>query len=261
MARVQWAFLEGAVQEVDTISSMWPSSESLLRFEGLSANESAIAESLPQVLFAHLATHGFFDQSGDVVSADLRTQPVFNSPVGLALRGDTVAARNPLLLTGIVLAGANDEPETNELGLPVADDGILTAEEIIGLDLRGLELVTLSACETGLGYVSGSEGVVGLQRALHQAGTKSVVASLWKVDDAATQALMSEFYHNLWDRKLGKLEALRQAQLSLLRSYDPQRGELRGIGGKSIRIESSGADEQQLSPLYWAAFQLSGDWR
>ncbi len=80
-------------------------------------------------------------------------------------------------MTGIVLAGANLGPEKDDLGIPTSDDGILTAEEIVGLDLLNLELVTLSACETGLGDVAAGEGVMGLQRALHQAGARSVIAS------------------------------------------------------------------------------------
>src|SRR5262249_57730828 len=98
--------------------------------------------------------------------------------------------------------------------------GIMTAEEVGGLDLKGCELAVLSACETGLGRVAGGEGVLGLQRAFHQAGCRTVVASLWRVDDAATMALMTRFYANLWDKGLAPLEALRQAQLSVLDDPD-----------------------------------------
>lgn len=93
------------------------------------------------------------------------------------------------------------------------------------------------------------------------------MTSLWKVDDAATRTLMTEFYKNLWERKLGKLEALRQAQLTMLRSYDAYDGVLRGTVAKlkppinsaeAARPEKPAAD---LSPYYWAAFVLAGDWR
>jgi CHAT domain-containing protein len=86
-----------------------------------------------------------------------------------------------------------------------------------GLDLRGLELAVLSACETGLGEAAGGEGVFGLQRAFHLGGCRNVLASLWKVDDDATAALMAVFYHQLWQEGRPPLEALRRAQLALYR--------------------------------------------
>jgi CHAT domain-containing protein len=167
-----------------------------------------------------------------------------------------------------VLAGANLEPAKDELGLPTGEDGILTAEEIAGLDLHATELVTLSACETGLGDVAAGEGVFGLERALHQAGARTVIASLWKVDDNAAQALMVEFYKNLWEKKLPKLEALRQAQLRMILDYHPSAGQLRGAGSArpidadALREARSRLNHaERLPPFYWAAFTLSGDWR
>ena len=124
----------------------------------------------------------------------------------------------------------------------------------------------LSACETGLGKTAGGEGLLGLQRAFQSAGARTVVASLWKVDDQGTQTLMVEFYKNLWEKKLSKLEALRQAQLAMLREYDPKEGKSRGPG----RITTTTAkldpnlpapSKPGTSPFYWAAFVLSGDWR
>ena len=103
------------------------------------------------------------------------------------------------------------------------------------LDLRGCELVVLSACETGLGEAEDGQGVLGLQRAFQAAGARAVVASLWKVDDAATGVLMERFYTNLWDKKLPKLEALRQAQLAVLN--DP--GLVTSVGWSWRRIAGS----------------------
>src|SRR5262249_5248514 len=137
---------------------------------------------------------------------------------------------SPLVLSGLAFAGAN-RPETPGRGL-------LTGEALVGLDLSGLELAVLSACNTGLGEVAGGEGVFGLQKAFHLAGCKTVVASLWQVNDAVTQALMAEFYRNLWQRQLGPLDALRRAQLHILRGHGP---------GNSRH------------PRYWAAWVLSGD--
>jgi CHAT domain-containing protein len=212
-------------------------------------------------------------------------------------------ARNPLVLSKLVLAGANRPVATDSAGLPVGDDGFLTAEEVTGMDLSRNELVVLSACETGAGKVRGHEGVFSLQRAFHVAGSRAVVASLWAVDDRATQALMSRFYQNLWARaphgwvahtmagsiryqpeapargsppdprwrfglewrvgdpsvqrsNQGKLEALREAQLWLLREGAKELGRPRG---GLVRPEP--VPQGPLPPSYWAAFVLSGDWR
>ena len=119
--------------------------------------------------------------------------------------GRGVVGFHPGLLSGLALAGANRPLE------PGQDDGILTATEVAELDLSGVALVALSACETGLGQSAGGEGLLGLQRAFQEAGVGSVVASLWSVDDAATRALMERFYENLWQRRMGKLAALRSA--------------------------------------------------
>ena len=147
------------------------------------------------------------------------------------------------------------------------DRGILTAEAIAGLDLSGLELVVLSACETGLGLVGGGEGVFGLQRAFHLAGAQNVVASLWKVDDQATAALMAIFYDRLWRQGKPPLEALREAQLALYRQPELV-GKLAAARGtpdfdKLVqRPESSGfggSSTPRHAPVrQWAAFVLSG---
>ena len=121
----------------------------------------------------------------------------------------------PGLLSGLALAGANQPPEANvsrqrgsEAGQE--ENGILTAEEIGAMNLRGADLVVLSACETGLGEVAGGEGVLGLQRAFQAAGARTVVASLWQVSDQATRALMERFYENRWKNHLGALASLRE---------------------------------------------------
>jgi CHAT domain-containing protein len=187
-----------------------------------------------------------------------------------------VGGWHPLLLSGIVLAGANKEARPGE------EDGILTALEVSGLDLSGCDLITLIACETGLGEVAGGEGVLGLQRAFQVAGARSTVCSLWSVSDAATSVLMEQFYKRLWsDKKTSKLEALRQAQLfvlhnparvsdraKLLRTDLVKRGvsepvlESRGLGKKTLALPVGGPGVKARSPaLWWAAFVLAGDWR
>jgi CHAT domain-containing protein len=164
-----------------------------------------------------------------------------------------VAGFHPGLLSGLVLAGANQPVQL------ARDDGILTALEVAALDLAGVELATLSACQTGLGESAGGEGLLGLQRAFQTAGTRSVVASLWKVPDQATQVLMNRFYDNCWRRELGRLQALREAQLWMLHEGAKDKDLLRG-GLERVRDQAPGKDGR-LSPFYWAAFVLSGDWR
>jgi hypothetical protein len=164
------------------------------------------------------------------------------------------------VLSGLVLAGAAFQPEDDDR--PSESDSILTAEAVASLPLQDLELVVLSACETGLGAVAGGEGVFGLQRAFHMAGAHVVVASLWKVDDSATRHLMDEFYRNLWQRGLGKLQALRQAQLAILRNYDKQQARPRGAGSERvIGTEEEGRPwpDKGVPPIFWAAWVLSGD--
>ena len=152
-------------------------------------------------------------------------------------------------------AGASTTPPT--------DDGILTALEVGTLDLHNVDLVVLSACETGLGQTAGGEGMLGLQRAFQVAGASTTITSLWSVDDAATQTLMVEFYKRLWDKDhpVGKLEALRQAQLEMLHRYDPRTLKLIDQG-RGIDLEAPAANlGGRLAPQYWAAFVISGDWR
>ncbi len=126
------------------------------------------------------------------------------------------------------------------------------------LDLSGVELVVLSACETGLGEVAGGEGLLGLQRAYQVADAKTVVASLWSVNDDATGLLIAEFYRNLWEKKLPKGEALRQAQLKMLRG-ELRPGESRLTEARGLKRPDPLSDYRK--PYYWAPFILSGDWR
>jgi CHAT domain-containing protein len=141
---------------------------------------------------------------------------------------------------------------------------VLTALEVVGLDLRNVDLVVLSACETGLGRVAGGEGVLGLQRAFQLAGAKNVLASLWTVDDRATAALMRLFYYKLWVDKRAAALALREAQLALL--HHPEQIEslatTRGPDfSKTVKLVDHGKSTPRAktaSPRLWAAFIISG---
>src|SRR5262249_22983526 len=189
---------------------------------GDQATESALRREAPGHRYLHLATHGFFAPEG--VRSALAPDPDWERRVATNFAETELFGRqgvvgyHPGLLSGVVLAGANRPAASDQ------DDGILTALEVAELDLRGVELVTLSACETGLGEkVAGGEGLLGLQRAFQVAGARTVVASLWQVPDQQTRELMDHFYENLWHKKLPRLEALRQAQLWLLKE-GPKRG-------------------------------------
>ncbi|HEU4561517.1 MAG TPA: CHAT domain-containing tetratricopeptide repeat protein [Longimicrobium sp.] len=167
----------------------------------------------PAVL--HLATHGLFlrDQGAapGEVSADGQA----------GLRADA-APENPLLRSLLALAGANTWLRGDDAFLPgAAEDGLLTAEEVSGMDLLGTELVVLSACETGLGDVHTGEGVFGMRRAFVAAGARSLVMSLWKVPDEETCELMAGFYERLLAGE-ARADALRNAQLEMAeRTGDP----------------------------------------
>ena len=156
---------------------------------------------------------------------------------------EEAVGRHPGLLSGVVFAGVN-LPERKP------EETILTALEAAEQDLGKVELVVLSACNTGRGQVADGEGVLGLQRAFQVAGARSVVASLWRVPDEETHQQMREFYRRVWTEKpVSKAEALRQAQLWMLENWKGR--------GTLARPAPQGPPP----PYYWAAFVLSGDWR
>jgi CHAT domain-containing protein/Tfp pilus assembly protein PilF len=217
---VYFAPLSGTMQEARTIQTLFPRVGLLTEAQ---ATESALKRvAAPRIL--HIATHGFFLQDEEqqpraVNSEDLTRGIKVNSKI-----------ENPLLRSGLALAGANLTGTQAE-----KEDGVLTALEASGLDLWGTKLVVLSACDTGVGEVRTGEGVYGLRRAFSLAGGESLVMSLWPISDYATRKLMADYYKNL-KQGLGRGEALRQVQLTMLRQ-----------NGK-------------LHPFYWANFIQAGDW-
>ena len=156
------------------------------------------------------------------------SQPITETFSGLRLSKFAARVKDPLLRSGLALAGANE-------GKSGDDDGLLTALEVAGLDLWGTKLVVLSACDTGLGEIKNGEGVQGLRRALVLAGSESQVISLWAVPDELAKDVIIPYYKAL-RRGDGRGEGLRQVQLQMLRSRDRRH------------------------PFYWAAFIQSGEW-
>jgi CHAT domain-containing protein len=252
-AKGAWPALPGTERELERVLSLAGKRPVIVR-RGDAASTAQLLVDLPQAHWAHLATHGFF--------ADARFRSAFQLSEKAYQRGVVgerigVGARSPLALSGLVLAGANVPVKD----LDKEDSGVLTAEAIAGLDLDGLELAVLSACETGLGEVAGGEGVFGLQRAFHIAGARNVIASLWQVDDEATAALMGLFYNHLWVEKMAPLEALRQAQLGLYQHPERIAVLARERGPdfeKAARLPATPQAAGRAPPRLWAGFVLSG---
>ena len=221
--------------------------------EGTEAREERFCDEAVRHRFVHVATHGFFAPPSLRSALQGSDDAVRSASVSEA--GPIITGYPPGLLSGLALAGANLDPEPNR------PDGILTASEVENLDLRGVQVAVLSACETGLGDVAGGEGLLGIQRAFQVAGAQAVVASLWQVSDTATRTLMERFYDNMIQKKMGTLEALREAQLWMLREEQPwmlHEGQDRGL----VRTDRPAENEStRTSPFFWAAFVLSGDWR
>jgi CHAT domain-containing protein len=208
---------------------------------GLDATSSAVQARMPAARFIHLATHGvYLDPQG---FKRLHQESPTAAAVGLPGRRATSAGRNPLAFSALSLANANLPPRLNFEGLPEGGSGMLTAEEIVELDLSGTEMVVLSACQTALGEVAGGEGVFGLQRAFGLAGARAVIATLWSIPD--DEFLMPLFYAYLWDKKASRVEALRQAQLTIRDALPEVPPDKPWFAYKKT--------------AYWAAWTVSGD--
>lgn len=252
-----WGYLPATVGEANGFAKAAEQKKfPVIRFTGEEATTTAVLRELPNAKFVHLATHGFFADESFRSAFQLDDKDYEKMAWG-ERRGRAV--NSPLVMTGLVFAGAN-HPRT-------PGRGIVTGEQLIDLDLGGLELAVLSACETGLGDVAGGQGTFGLQRAFHYAGTTNVVCSLWKVPDQSTAALMGLFYRNLWTQNLSPLESLRQAQLEIYKNpgkigefakgFRGTFEEVSGQGDLEIKPDKNG----RAHPLLWAAFTLSGPGR
>jgi len=185
--RQGWNYLEGTLTEVDQIGEMMTSGDyKVVKYTGIEGNEESFkALSGKNTGIIHIATHGFFLPIEDTRRNEFMQARLGDQPSGSILS-------DPMQRSGLMLAGGNKAWQGEEISSEI-EDGVMTAKEISYLDLRGTDLVVLSACETGLGEVSG-EGVFGLQRSFKQAGAQSLVMTLWEVNDQATDYFMTEFY-------------------------------------------------------------------
>jgi CHAT domain-containing protein/tetratricopeptide (TPR) repeat protein len=192
------------VRAIATIARKAHPTEAVKILEHADATKAAFLEQAPRASVLHLATHAYFAGEECTPAGTVVTAPQQSFGEAPAFLG-----HNPLLLAGIALAGANARDK---------GDGILTALEITALDLRKTDLVVLSACDTGLGTLARGQELLGLRWAFAYAGAKNTVTSLWSVPDAETATMMGHFYENLWGKELSVSDALRAAQLEMLRA-------------------------------------------
>ncbi|RUM67511.1 MAG: hypothetical protein DSZ07_08515 [Sulfurovum sp.] len=197
MFEMKFSNLKGTAQEAQSIKRIMKKSR-VCSYEGVDANEENFFK-VKQPKILHIATHGFFIKS---------------------------ELSNPMLNAGIVLSGANSALKEGR------GDGVITALKLSGMDLKGTELVVLSACETGLVKQNAPDSVSLLSKAFMQSGAKAVLASLWSVSDMGTKALMELFYQEI-EQGVPYLEALRKAKIEMIKE------------GKS--------------PALWSAFILNGE--
>lgn len=212
--------LPGTAIEVSNISNLMSKNNwevtTYTEEEALEGKVKSVSS--PTVL--HIATHGYFFEDVDKEK---------KSPKSIMGIDNKKATQNPLLRSGLLFAGAkntlNGKPPES------GDNGLLTSYEASYMDLRGTELVVLSACNTARGEIKNGEGVYGLQRAIQQAGAKNIIMSMWKVDDKVTQEFMTNFY-DLWLSGKTKRNAFYETQMIIKEKYK--------------------------HPYYWGAFVMIG---
>ncbi len=215
-----WTYLKGSDREVDQILPLFRQAGlNVSTLKGQAATEeqfknlSRSKERMSSPRIIHLSTHGYF-----------YPDPFLNTSVTLpgGMAHTIASADNPLIRSGLILAGGNYAWKKGEPFRPWMEDGILTAYEIVPMDLSDTELVVLSACESGLGDIDGNEGVYGLQRAFKIAGVRYIIMSLWQVPDAATVELMTRFYTHLLKHHQPVRKSLLSAQKEMrTEGYDP----------------------------------------
>jgi CHAT domain-containing protein/tetratricopeptide (TPR) repeat protein len=237
--------LPGARAEVQDIGRIWSTSSpetvgapeqagDVTVLTGSAASKSAFLSASSGRRIVHLATHGFF------LGSDCNSSPGTTRSAGglVPVRAQAPLFQDsPLLLAGLAFAGANRHVASQS----GRDDGILTAEEVAGLNLQGTEWVVLSACDTGLGEIRSGEGVFGLRRAFQIAGAHTIIMSLWSVEDQSTRNWMRALYEARFERHLSTADSVHEASVRMLNG--------RRTAGQSTH------------PFFWAAFVAAGDWK
>ena len=222
--------------EVDSIAASWRrgrfAAEEIRALVGEQATEIAFRSAAPGCRVIHLATHGYFEGGVRAIeTGNLRGRSPGAAPLSGPRSGFETTAL-PSLRSGLVFASGTGDAK---------DDGILTTEEVLAMDLHGVEWVVLSACDTGVGELRRFEGVLGLQRAMRLAGARTVIASLWPVEDRWARAWMEVIYPARFEKGLSTAEAVRAACVERL-----------------ARLRREG---EAPFPRRWASFVAVGDWR
>ncbi|MFH2140781.1 MAG: CHAT domain-containing tetratricopeptide repeat protein [Bacteroidota bacterium] len=221
-----WQYLAGTKDETDMLEKYLKKNKCVISYySGLMATETEFKQSAPACDLFHFASHGFFfpdpasgkkeiSEEGSILSETIQFRGNYHNPDLMRF----MESSNPLMRSGLVFAGANKIFR----GTSGSDeeDGILTAQEVAHIDMRSTDLVVLSACETGLGDIKGSEGVYGLQRAFKMAGVKYIIMSLWQVPDKETVEFMETFYKKLLKTKDVRL-SFNETQKEMRKKYDP----------------------------------------
>jgi len=213
--------LPASAREGEAVAALWRSlnagrgDAALVRLTGTAATEAQVRARIPGKRVVHFATHGFFLGAWCAPAAA------------------SALARHPLMLAGLALTGANKREARS-----AADDGMLLAEEIVALDLRGVEWAVLSACDTGTGVVAAGEELLGLRRAFQIAGARTVIVSLWPVDDETTRQWMDVVYRARFVEKTSTAYAIRTSTVKI--------------------IEARRARGQSTHPAHWGAFVAAG---
>jgi len=243
-ARLRFGPLPGTQEEVESISHLLEANRSDPAgadaiLTGPGASEAAFKRLAPGRRIVHLATHAFFVDAScaQTVTGDARGVLGLVPTAGAIASAAPAPGENPLLLSGLALAGANQRASAGERG----EDGVLTSDEIAALDLSGLDWAVLSACGTGLGEQAGAEGVLGLRRAFLAAGAHTVFTSLWSVRDQPTREWMTALYRHRFSEGMSAAASARSASLDLLKARR--------------------AAHTSTHPFEWAAFVAAGDWR
>jgi len=221
----------GAGTQIMRGSDAQPGNGASLQMTGADASPEAFTQYAPGKRVLHMATHGFFLEGSCESAVQRRLDP--------RKRDESVlpaTAENPLLLSGLAFSGANRRGSAK----PDQSDGILTAEEIAGINLEGVDWAVLSACDTGVGEIKVGEGVFGLRRAFQVAGAKTVIMSLWPVEDKTTEQWMGTLYREHFLNGKDTAQSVQAANLQILRQRR--------------------AKHQSTHPFYWGAFIAAGDW-
>ncbi len=227
-----WRYLDGSLAETEKINTLLEKNGQNVTYYNLaSATEAQFKRAASNSNILHIATHGFFYPDPE----EIRAETIVETETDYTFRGGTsgfgvrcfVKNKSPLMRSGLVFAGANDvwsrssaTDDSDNSDSTYTEDGVLTAAEVATIDMRNTELVVLSACETGLGDIKGSEGVYGLQRAFKMAGVKYIIMSLWQVPDKETAEFMTTFYKNL--TKTNDIrKSFNLTQQTMRKKYDP----------------------------------------